>query len=348
MKMIDLRSDTVTLPSEKMLQAIQVAQLGDDVYGDDVTTNELEALAANITGKEAGLFVPTGTMGNLIAVMTHTKPGQEIILEESCHIYLFEVGGIARIAGVQARPIQGSDGKICCEKIQKAMRTENIHFPETGLICLENTHNMAGGTVVPLENMKEIYELGQSIGVPIHLDGARVFNAATHLGVQVKEIAQYVDSMMFCLSKGLGAPIGSMLVGSNTFISQARKYRKMLGGGMRQVGVIAAPGRIAIEEMVERLELDHKNAKKLAEGLNSIKGVSVELSKVHTNIVNVDFSETGLACTDIVESLKKKGILANVRGQQEIRFVTHKDVTTEEISNTIKVIKEMIKAISIQ
>ncbi|SNS33223.1 L-threonine aldolase [Anaerovirgula multivorans] len=342
MKKLDFRSDTVTLPTDKMFEKMVQAKLGDDVYGDDITTNELEALAADLLGKEAGLFVPTGTMGNLLAVMTHTTPGQEVILEESSHIYLYEVAGIARVANVQAKPIKGIEGIMNPSDIKNAIRKENIHFPETGLICLENTHNMAGGMAIPLTNMKEIYTLAKENNIPVHLDGARIFNAANYLNVEVKEIAQYVNSVMFCFSKGLGAPIGSMLVSTKDFINRARKFRKMLGGGMRQVGVIAAAASMALEEMTTRLEEDYQNAKLLAEKLNDIPNILVDVNKVHSNMINVDFSNTIFTTAQLIQLFQNKGLLANPRNDYVIRFVTHKDVSRQDVLDAVDIIKEII------
>ncbi|SCY57282.1 low-specificity L-threonine aldolase [Alkaliphilus peptidifermentans] len=340
---IDLRSDTVTLPTEEMMKEILAAELGDDVYGDDETVNRLETKAANIVGKEGALLVPTGTMGNLIAVMAHTMPGQEIILEESSHIFLYEVGGIARVAGVQARTLKGIDGLPAIDDIEAAIRQENIHFPETGLICIENTHNMAGGMAIKPERMNEIFALARSKDIPIHLDGARVFNAANYLRVDVKEITKHIDSIMFCLSKGLSAPVGSILAGTNEFIKRGRKYRKMLGGGMRQAGIIAAAGIVALDKMTERLDVDHQNAMFLALELNKLKGVSVEIDKVHTNIVNVDFYETGYKIPQLVNSMKDRGLLVNPRNSRLIRFVTHRGINKEDIYRTIEIIKDILK-----
>ncbi|SES72877.1 L-threonine aldolase [Natronincola peptidivorans] len=342
MKKLDFRSDTVTMPTAKMLERMVQAELGDDVYGDDSTVNKLEALAAELLGKEAGLFVPTGTMGNLLAIMSHTTPGQEIILEENCHIYLYEVAGIARVAGVQAKPIKGIDGVMSPKDLENAIRKENIHFPETGLICLENTHNMAGGMVVPLENMESIYALAKHKNIPLHLDGARIFNASRYLNKDVKEIARFTDSVMFCFSKGLGSPIGSMLVGTKDFIKKARKLRKMLGGGMRQVGVIAAAGILALEEMPKVLDIDHTNAKLLAKGLNKLAGINIDIEKIHTNIVNVDFSNTGLSTNQLIPKLQERGLLSNPRNNDVIRFVTHKDVSSDDVKEAIEMIKETI------
>lgn len=341
MKLLDFRSDTVTLPTEKMLEEMVKAPLGDDVYGDDETVNKLESMAAEMMGKEAALLVPSGTMGNLIAVMTHTIPGQEIILEESSHIYLYEVAGIARVAGVQARTIKGEYGALNVGDIEAAIRIDNIHFPETGLICLENTHNMSGGAAIPLDKMEEVSKLGKSKKIPLHLDGARIFNAAEALQVEVKEIAKYVDSVMFCLSKGLCAPIGSILVGKKAFIDKARKFRKMLGGGMRQAGIIAAAGIVALEEQSKRLQEDHSNAKFLAEKLREIKGVEVEIEKVHSNIINVDFYNTDISIPDLVNRMKDKGILVNGRNNRLIRFVTHHGVSKSDIIDAVALIKQI-------
>ncbi|MCC5911510.1 MAG: low-specificity L-threonine aldolase [Clostridiaceae bacterium] len=343
MKVFDFRSDTVTLPTEEMMKKIVEADLGDDVYGDDLTVNKLEAQVAEMLGKEAALFVPTGTMGNLLAVMTHTTPGQEVILEENCHIYLYEVGGIARVAGVQARTIKSTNGIMNPEDVKVAIRKDDIHFPETGLICLENSHNMSGGAVIPLDNMKRIYEVAKEKNIPLHLDGARIFNAATYLNVEVKEIAQYTDSLMFCFSKGLSAPIGSVLIGTEDFIRRARKFRKMLGGGMRQVGIIASAAIHSLEEMTSRLKEDHENARILAEGLNKIAGVSVDMESIHTNIINVNFAGTRFNTSELMDKFKEKGLLVNPRNQHVIRFVTHKDVNKGDVLAVISLIKDIVE-----
>lgn len=342
MKIIDLRSDTVTTPTKNMYQEIQSAPVGDDVYGDDPTVNRLEEVAALTLNKEKALFVPTGTMGNLIAVMAHTQPGEEIILEHSSHIFLYEAAGASRLAGVQPMPIQGINGVMDPKEVEKSIRKENIHFPRTSLICIENTHNMAGGMIQPLNNLQELRDIADRHQIPMHLDGARVFNAAAGLGCEVTEIAKHFDSVMFCLSKGLSAPIGSMLVGSEAFINRARKLRKMLGGGMRQAGVIAAAGILSIEEMPKQLQTDHKNAQILAEGLNKLSGITIDLDNVHTNIINVSIQDTNLTSEVFVEKMRTKEILANPRGESYIRLVTHKDVTLEDIHHTIERIESII------
>ncbi|SDY87809.1 low-specificity L-threonine aldolase [Tindallia californiensis] len=344
MKTIDLRSDTVTKPTPEMLVAMSSAPLGDDVYGDDPTVNELEKLAADKLGKEAALLVPTGTMGNLIAVMAHTSPGQEIILEANSHIYLYEVAGIARIAGVQARTIHGNRGEMLATDIEKSIRSDNIHFPETGLICLENTHNMAGGRVISLENMQEVQTIGQKHGLPLHLDGARIFNAAISLNKDVRKIAESVDSVMFCLSKGLSSPVGSMLVGSSGFIKKSRKLRKMLGGGMRQAGIIAACGIISLNEMTEQLKIDHRNAAVLVESLYETGHFDVSIDNTHTNIVNARIAVEGWTAFELVDAMEKKGVLTNARNEEMIRFVTHKDVSMEEIEEAVIRISQILKS----
>jgi len=341
MKTIDLRSDTVTTPTKDMYQEMQLAPIGDDVYGDDPTVNKLEALAAETLSKEKALFVPTGTMGNLIAVMAHTRPGEEIILERYSHIFLYEAAGASRLAGVQPMAISGRDGVMDPEEVEESIRAENIHFPSTGLICVENTHNMAGGMVQPMENLQQLRSIANRHQLPMHLDGARVFNAAASLNCDVKEIAAYFDSIMFCLSKGLSSPIGSMLVGDEEFIGRARKLRKMLGGGMRQAGIMASCGILSIEQMTSQLRVDHEHARVLSEGLTKLSGFSVDLDKVHTNIVNVSIRDKNISSEDLVNKMKAKGILANPRGKDYIRLVTHKDVTLEDINSAIRIMETL-------
>ncbi len=341
MKVMDLRSDTVTTPTKDMYQEMQVAPLEDDVYGDDPSVNKLEALAAQNLNKEKALFVPTGTMGNLIAVMAHTRPGDEIILERNSHIFLYEAAGASRIAGVQPLAIKGIDGVMDPKEVEESIREENIHFPTTGLICVENTHNMAGGMVQPMENLQELRAIADQYKLPMHLDGARVFNAAVALDCDIKEIAAHFDSIMFCLSKGLSAPVGSMLVGEEGFIERARKLRKMLGGGMRQAGILASCGILSIEQMTVQLSVDHQNAQILSKGLNKISGFSVNLDKMHTNIINVSIKDRNISSEKLVMEMKAKGILANARGKDYIRLVTHKDVTLEDIHYALKIMESI-------
>lgn len=328
--MIDLRSDTVTKPTPEMRQAAFEAKVGDDVYGEDPTLNELEQLAADMLGKEAAMFVPSGTQGNQIAVLTHCQPGQEIILETNSHIFVYEGASISALAGVQPRTIKGENGAMNPAEVEAAVRGNDIHFPETGLICMENTHNRAGGAVIPLEKMQATYEMAVRHGIPVHLDGARLFNASVASGIDVKEYAARTDSVQFCLSKGLGAPVGSIIAGTEVFIEHARKWRKRLGGGLRQAGIIAAPGIVALREMVDRLAEDHENARVLASGLDEIDGLSVE-NNVDTNIVLVNTSGAGLTAEQFLERLKDAGVLAVPFGPNTVRFVTHFDVTRNEI-----------------
>lgn len=343
MGLIDLRSDTVTKPTEEMRQAMYKAEVGDDVYRDDPTVNRLEELVAREMGKEAALFVASGTMANQVAVMTHTQRGDEIILGEKSHIYINEVGGIAYLAGVQTALVTEIDGVMDAGAVEGKIRSKNIHFPETSLICVENTHNKAGGRVIPLEAMKSIHDVGLRHGVPVHLDGARIYNAAAYLGVEAKEIARYCDTVNVCLSKGLCAPVGSVLAGSSEFVERARKYRKMLGGGMRQAGIIAAAGIIAVEKMSKRLSKDHENAFALANGLNSLEGVSVDIDKVQTNLIMVDFAGTGLNGVQVAERLKANRILINGSTESVVRFAVHYYIGEDEIQRTIQMVSRVIK-----
>lgn len=342
MKPIDLRSDTVTKPTQEMYEAMATAPLGDDVYEDDPTVNLLEEKAAEKLGKEAALFVPTGTMGNLIAVLTHTRPGQEMILEEKSHMFLYEVASVSRIAGVQTRPLSSARGQIFPECIEDAIRPENIHFPETGLIALENTHNMYGGALLPLDYMKKVYSLAKYHHLPVHLDGARIFNAAIALETDVRNIAHYTDSVMFCLSKGLSAPVGSMLAGERSFIDKARKHRKMLGGGMRQAGILAACGIVALESMVERLKVDHDNARFLSEELLKTGHFITQPEAVRTNIVNAVLDSEKYDAFDLLKVMVQNGVLANARSKRHFRFVTHKDVSREQIVEAVSVLKSVL------
>lgn len=342
MDYIDLRSDTVTLPTDEMRNAIFKAEVGDDVYGEDPTINKLEKMTADLFQKEDAMFVTSGTQGNQLSVMTHTNPGDEIILEQNSHIVTSEVGGLGYLSGVQARLISGDKGAMNPLDIEAAIRDkEDIHQPETGLICIENTHNSAGGTVVPMDILEETYKLAKKYNIPVHMDGARIFNAATFLNVPVKDIAQYADSIMFCLSKGLCAPVGSMVVGSKEFIKRARKFRKMLGGGLRQAGFLAAAGIIAIEKMTKRLQEDHDNARFLAEGLSEIHGIKVDLDTVQTNIVMCNIEELGMNAYEFSRNLSKNNIKVNGGPGYKVRFVTHYWITKEDIHKTLDVIKTL-------
>ncbi|MGF7058837.1 low-specificity L-threonine aldolase [Brassicibacter mesophilus] len=344
MKIVDFRSDTLTKPTEEMRKAMYQAEVGDDVYREDPTVKELERLAASKLGKEDALLVPSGTMGNQLALMTHTQRGQEVILEDWAHIFRYEAGGLAFLSGLQARTIAGTRGIMNVNDIKAAIiKDDDLHHAQTGLICIENTHNMAGGVVIPLDKMKDIYNTAKGYSLPVHLDGARLFNAATYLKCDASEIARYTDSVMFCLSKGLCAPVGSILAGNTEFIDKARKYRKMLGGGMRQAGIIAAAGIISLNDMVDRLVEDHENAYKLAEGLSNIKGISIDFETVQTNIVMANISGTGLKSDELVMKIKEKGILASSITDNIIRFVTHKYVENIDIDYSLDVINEILK-----
>lgn len=343
-QIIDLRSDTVTKPTAQMRSAMAAAEVGDDVYGEDPTVNRLQERAAEIFGKDAALFVPTGSMGNQIAVKLHTKPGQEIVIEERGHIFNYEMGAPAAVSGVTIRPVKSGDGSgmLTWDEIASALHVDQPYYSSpTGLICLENTHNFAGGSVMNAEHCAQICENAHKVSLPVHMDGARIFNAAAALNQPVADLTKDCDSVQFCLSKGLGAPAGSMLLGSKEFILEARSWRKRLGGGMRQVGILAAAGLIALEESPKRLHIDHDNARKLAEGLANISGVSIDLEKVATNIVIFDICGTGKESNEICASLKEAGILAIGFGKA-IRMVTHCDVSAEDITETVRTLENIV------
>lgn len=329
--MIDLRSDTVTQPTKAMRQAMFEAPVGDDVYGDDLTTIELETYAAALFGKEAALFVPSGTFGNQLALLTHTKRGDEVILGEDAHIVVHEVGAASVIAGVQLKTISSNNGTLSPEAVQKAIRQNDIHYPQTGLICLENAHGC--GRVISIENMAQIHKIGKANGIPLHLDGARIFNAATRLGVSPFEIAKHCDTLNVCLSKGLCAPVGSILLGSAYFIEKARKNRKLMGGGMRQTGILAAAGLIALKEMPACLDKDHQLADLLAETLSQFDGIQVEWSQRDINMVFFSLSETRIKEDDFINGLKELGFLVNGMEDGLYRFVTHHWVSADDIKN---------------
>jgi len=342
MKIIDLRSDTVTKPTPEMRRAMMEAEVGDDVYGEDPTVNRLEERAAEIMGKEAALFVPTGTMGNTIGVKVHTHHGQEVICESRGHVLNYELSMMAWFSGCVARPIAAERGILRWEQVRREVRPLGPHWAPTGLIAIENTHNMAGGTVYPLEVIEEICDGAHASGLKVHMDGARVFNASTATGVPVSRIVAKVDTVMFCLSKGLGAPVGSLLAGTKEDIDRGRLFRKRLGGGMRQAGILAAAGLIALEQMPARLADDHANARLLAEGLASIPGIQVDLAAVETNIVIFDISGTGLAAAEISARLKARGVLMNPVTPATIRAVTHMDVNRADCVAALEVMGSAI------
>jgi threonine aldolase len=336
---IDLRSDTVTKPTPEMRQAMFTAEVGDDVYGEDPTVNLLEQHAAAALGKEAALFLPTGTMGNTVAIKLHTEHGQEIVCDSRCHILNYELSMMAWFAGCVARPIATEDGILTWDRIRPQVRPLGPHWAPTGLIEIENTHNMAGGTVYPLDTLAEIYDGARELGLPVHMDGARVFHAAVCLDVPVARIAQYADTVMFCLSKGLGAPAGSMLVGTRKLMDKARLYRKRLGGGMRQAGVLAAAGLISLEQMPLRLREDHTNAHLLARGLAAIDGITV--LPVQTNILIFDISGLGMDTRTFSARLKERGVIANGVNASLMRMVTHYDVTTQMCKDALAAVREV-------
>jgi len=338
--MIDLRSDTVTVPTPEMREAMAKALVGDDVYGEDPTVNRLQEISAKLFGKEAALFFPSGTMANQAALLAHTERGDEVVLDSDAHIYYYEAGAMALLSGVQPRLINAAIfGR---EELEQALRPKNVHFPKTSLVCIENTHNRAGGTVWPIKAIHEIGLASKDHGLKVHMDGARIFNAATALDVSVADISEHVDSVQFCLSKGLAAPAGSMLVGSKEFIQKAYRARKVLGGGMRQAGILAAAGIIAIEKMSKRLAEDHANARLLAEELEETGSLEVNLETVQTNMVMVDVSKTNRTGEQWSKELLAKGIKVNPVGPYVLRFVTHKDVSREDIINTVRAIRESV------
>lgn len=338
MNTIDLRSDTVTLPTPAMQQAMQEVPLGDDVYGEDPTVNQLQDFAAELTGFEAALFVPSGSMGNQVAVATHVGRGAEVILPYGAHIYEYEPGALAVISGALPRLIPAPLGVPDVDDVAREIRN-NPHQAPTQLICLENTHNKAGGTVVPLERTREIAELAKLHNLPFHLDGARVCNATAALNVSLEEIAKPFDTMSLCLSKGLAAPVGSVVLGSKEFIGKAHRYRKMLGGGMRQAGILAAAGIIALRDMRERMIEDHERAKALAKGLAHVEGVFINMETVQTNMVYFNIDNAA----EIVEAMKTRGILCNALASDSIRLVTHYHITDDDIEKTIQIVSDVIE-----
>ncbi len=342
MSKIDLRSDTVTQPTEEMWRAMAEAEVGDDVYGEDPSINRLQELAADMVGKEAALYVPSGTMGNQVCLMAHTRRGEEIILEDEAHIFMYEAGGPAVLSGCQLHRIPGERGVLHPDDVRAAVRAENIHFPETTLLCLENTHNRAGGTVTPVQRMRELAEVAQEAGMNIHLDGARVFNAACAEGVDVRRITEHVDSVQFCLSKGLAAPVGSIVAGTEEFIARCLRARKILGGGMRQAGIIAAAGVVALQTMVDRLEEDHANARRLAEGIADMAPFTVDLDSVQSNIVAYDVDPEWFSAPAFLDELRERGIMANPVTPQRIRMVTHYQVDSADIERTLDSMTEVL------
>ena len=339
---VDLRSDTVTRPTPAMRRAMAEAEVGDDVYLEDPTVNALERRAAEIFGKEASLFVPTGCMGNLIAIKVWTHHGDEVICEERSHVNLYELASMSAIAGCMPRTARGEDGILTWAQIEAVIRPKIYYDSQSALLCLENTHNMAGGMLYSVDRINDICGHAHAAGLKVHLDGARVFNAAVALGVSVADIARNFDSVMFCLSKGLGAPVGSIVVGSHAFIDKARVYRKMFGGGMRQAGVLAAAGRIALEESPKRLHIDHRNAQRLAEGIAKIPALQMDPKTVKTNIVIFDCKKTGMDAVQLCEALKPHGIWAQDTAPYSVRFVTHCDVDEQGMDRAVTVLRTVV------
>lgn len=345
MKTIDLRSDTVTLPSPEMRQAISRAELGDDVFGEDPTVRRLEQKLADLVGAEAALLVASGTMGNLVCVLTHCGRGDEVILGDQSHTFYYEAGGISALGGVHPHtiPNQG-DGTLRLEDIRVAIRPDNVHFPRTRLICLENTHNRCGGAVLSVEYADAVASLAHENGLTVHLDGARIFNAAVALGVDVKMLTRRVDSVSVCLSKGLAAPVGSVVCGSRSFIGQARRVRKSLGGGMRQAGIIAAAGLVALDAMIDRIRDDHANAAHLAQGIADLHGLQINVPGVQTNIVYFDVLRKGLSAETLVSRLAERGVKMLCSGPGRIRAVTHYGIDCDDIDRTLSAMADALEA----
>jgi threonine aldolase len=338
---VDLRSDTLSLPTPEMREAMARAEVGDDVWGEDPTVRRLEALAAQRLGKPAALFVTSGTQGNLISVVTHTRPGQEVVVDFDSHVFNNEVAGAPLIGQVQMRPTKTERGFLTPEQVREALRAPNIHVPQTGLICIENTHNRHGGTCCTPEEIAAVTAVAHGAGVPVHLDGARLFNAAVALKRPAADFARDADSVTFCVSKGLAAPVGSVICGSADFIERARRWRKLLGGGMRQVGILAAAGIVALERMVDRLAEDHANARRLAEGLAKIPGLRIDLASVQTNIVIVRVERGAAAAEELVKGCAARKVKVHAMGPGAIRCVTHKDVDAEDISRALEAFREL-------
>ncbi len=337
---VDLRSDTLTLPTPEMREAMACADVGDDVWEEDPTVKRLEATAAERMGKPAGLFVASGTQGNLISVLAQTQPGQELVCDLDAHVFNYEVAGAAVIGNVQTRPVKTERGFLSPAQVREAIRPANIHIPPTGLVCLENTHNRHGGTCCTPEEIAAVADAAHGAGVPVHLDGARLFNAAVALGRPAREFTRHVDSVTFCLSKGLAAPVGSVICGSPELVARARRIRKMLGGGMRQVGILAAAGLVALERMVDRLADDHANARTLAEGVARLPRIRLELATVQTNIV-IFFVDRADGVAELVQACAARKVKVHGIGPTSIRCVTHKDVDADDIARTLDAFREI-------
>ncbi|TAK23155.1 MAG: low-specificity L-threonine aldolase [Chloroflexota bacterium] len=336
-RIVDLRSDTVTLPSPAMREAMHNAELGDDVFGEDPTVNRLEEMAAERLGKEAALLVTSGTQGNLVGVLAHTNRGDEVICGDECHILLYEVAGCAALGSLQLRPVPTSNGRLDLTAVRAAIRGQNVHFPRTGLIAVENTHNRHGGAALAVSEMAALVDVAHSFDIPLHVDGARIFNAAIAHGVPARDLVAGADSVTFCLSKGLSCPVGSMLCGSHEYIARARKYRKMVGGGMRQAGIIAAAGIVALREMVDRLAEDHANAKLLAEGFGGVPGIEIDLASIVTNIVMFRVRPDVMNPEDFRARLDDRGVrVGSPLPDGRIRAVTHYGIVADDIRHAVQ------------
>jgi len=339
---VDLRSDTLTLPTPAMRDAMARAEVGDDVWGEDPTVQRLEAMSAALMGKEAGLFLASGTMGNLVSVVAQTTPGQEIVLDADSHIFNYEVGGAAVVGNVQTRPIKTERGFLSPAQVAEAIRPSNVHIPITGLVCVENTHNRHGGMLCTPEEISAVAAVAHRAGVLVHLDGARLFNAAVALGRPTREFAAHADSVTFCVSKGLSAPVGSVVCGTREFIARARRVRKMVGGGMRQVGVLAAAGIVALEQMIDRLGEDHANARRLADGVAALPKIRIDLARVQTNIV-IFFVDRPGGADELVAGCLARKIKIHAIGPTSIRCVTHKDVDDADIERALEALAEITR-----
>jgi threonine aldolase len=338
---LDFRSDTITQPTDAMREAMSNAEVGDDVFGEDPSINALEAEAARIFEKEAAVFLTSGTQGNLLALLSLTRPGDEVIVETTAHIANSEVGGAARLGGLTLRPVVGRHGKIAPEQVVAIIRPENVHYARTTLLAVENTHNSAGGTVMTPAELGAVAGAARERGLKVHIDGARIFNAAVALGVAPAEFSRHADTLTFCLSKGLSAPVGSVLVGSAPVIKEARRYRKMLGGGMRQAGVIAAAGLIALRDGVARLADDHRRARVLAEGLAEVRGLRIDLSTVQSNIVRFDVGGMGLTAGSFAEAVRTHGVTVSGGPSTGVRMVVHRHIDDESIEEALNAVRSI-------